>query len=596
MSVTNNSNALAQLRQHMVDNKVDFYYVPTSDDHNNEYVPAYWQRREWLTGFTGSYGQALVGVEAAYLWTDSRYYLQAAHELDATQFQMMKQIQGVTAPIISWLLDNAKDSIVAVDPRVISIREFEQWSDRLQAVGSQLKPIAENFVDHVWGERPSLNLSELYLLPEANAGVSAVEKMSRVRQVMRENQADALVLTMLDEIAWLFNVRANDVPFNPIAISYALVTQDKAMLFTELSRVPENVSKQLEHEGVSLLPYEAFSQVLRTISGSVWVDPATASMWVKGLLPAAKSLEKTSPIVMMKAIKNTVELAGAKEAHRLDALAVVKFLHWLENNWQSGLTEVAAADQLEAFRRENPACKDLSFDTICGFADHGAIVHYRATPDIAHQISDTNLLLVDSGGQYFEGTTDITRTIHLGDPTIDQKRHYTLVLKGHLALRHAVFPDGVCGEHLNAIARQPIWAQGMDFGHGTGHGVGAYLCVHEGPQRISIGYTGVPLKPGMIVSNEPGLYFDGQYGIRIENLCAITQAYSAAESATDHGPFYTLEDLTMVPYARKLIDKAMLSAQEIAWVNDYHQKIFDLLSKDLPQHACAWLKHATQPL
>jgi Xaa-Pro aminopeptidase len=285
-----------------------------------------------------------------------------------------------------------------------------------------------------------------------------------------------------------------------------------------------------------------------------------------------------------------------REAHRMDAIAVVKFLHWIENHWREGVDEVSAANQLEKFRRDDTRCKDLSFSTICGFADHGAIVHYHASKETCHTITDADMLLLDSGGQYFEGTTDITRTIHLGNPTSDQKRHYTLVLKGHLALCHVPFPDGACGEHINTIARVPLWMAGMDFGHGTGHGVGCYLCVHEGPQRIAYGASGVPLKPGMVVSNEPGLYLTGKYGIRIENLCEIIEKISAHNSLTGNGPFYSMADLTMVPYARKLIDLNLLMPQEIEWIDVYHQKIYDLLAKDLSSDVREWLKTETQPL
>lgn len=592
----NHSDTLSQLRQLMRDHHVDYYYVPTRDDHNNEYVPPYWQRRDWLTGFTGSYGQALIGLDKAYLWTDPRYYLQANAELDQQYFQMMKQVAGVAAPINQWLFENAQNSVVAVDPKVMSINERNQWAASLAKVGSELKPVADNLVDEVWKERPDLMLSECQILPEKYTGMRAIDKIAQIRALMKKEGANSLVVSMLDEVAWLYNVRANDVPFNPLLISYAIVTENEAFLFTALSRIPKTAMPYFSDEKITVRPYEEFESALHSLNDTVWVDPATTSWWIANALTQARLIEKTSPIVMMKAIKNKTELEGTREAHRLDGLAVVKFFHWLENNWKNGVTEVTAADQLEAFRREDDRCVDLSFPTICGFADHGAIVHYRAEPDTAHTITDKNLLLVDSGGQYFEGTTDVTRTIHLAEPTDVQKKHYTLVLKGHLALRHAVFPDGICGEHLNPIARMPLWAEGMDFGHGTGHGVGAYLCVHEGPQRISYATTHVPLKPGMIVSNEPGVYFDGEYGIRIENLCEITEAVSKESSPTDHGPFYTLKDLTLIPYARELIDVDLLAPQEIDWVNEYHSQVYQQLAGDLPDDVREWLKKATAPL
>jgi len=590
------ASKLKNLRDLMTEKNVDFYYVPTRDDHNNEYVPAHWQRREWLTNFTGSYGEALVGLEKAYLWTDPRYYLQASLELDSKEFQLMKQLQGVSAPVSAWLGDHAVNCTVGVDPKVISIAAHRQWSATLVRVHGELTAISENWVDEIWKDRPAAQLEKLRVLDVKYTGFTAAEKLARVREAMKNAGAETLIVSQLDEVAWLYNIRGNDVPYNPLIISYAIVTIRDAYLFVHLDCVAQSDLAYFAAQNITLEPYDQFAEALQKCSGSVWVDPNTTSWWVELQLDQAFIVEKPSPILFMKAIKNKTEINGAREAHRLDAIAVVKFLHWIENHWRDGVDEVSAADQLEKFRREDSRCKDLSFDTICGFADHGAIVHYRAEKETCHTITDREMLLVDSGGQYFEGTTDITRTFHLGAPTAEQKKHYTLVLKGHLALRHALFPDGACGEHVNPIARMPLWNEGMDFGHGTGHGVGSYLCVHEGPQRIAYGATGVPLKPGMIVSNEPGLYFTGKYGIRIENLCEIVEVLSAKESPTGNGPFYGMADLTMVPHARKLIDVSMLSLPEIAWVNEYHQAIFNLLSGDLSNDVREWLKAATKPL
>ncbi len=587
---------LKNLRHRMSEKSVDFYYVPTRDDHNNEYVPAHWQRREWLTHFTGSYGEALVGLENAFLWTDPRYYLQAEQELEGSEFQLMKQLQGVSAPVSAWLGDHAFNATVGVDPKVISISQRRQWSATLSRVHGLLTAIPENWIDQIWKDRPSLQLEKIRILDEKYAGFSAEEKLARVRLAMKEAAADALVISQLDEIAWLFNIRGNDIPYNPLVISYAIVTLQDAFLFVHLACVTQTDLSYFVKQNITVLPYEQFSDALQKLENAVWVDPNTTSWWVELQLDRAFLIEKPSPILLMKAIKNKTELAGAREAHRIDAIAVVKFLQWIENHWRDGVDEISASDQLEKCRREDKRCLDLSFPTICGFADHGAIVHYHAMKKTCHTITDREMLLVDSGAQYFEGTTDITRTIHLGTPTADQKKHYTLVLKGHLALRHLPFPDGACGEHINPIARLPLWESGMDFGHGTGHGVGAYLCVHEGPQRIAYGATGVALKPGMIVSNEPGLYLTGKYGIRIENLCEIIEKIPAKDSLTGNGPFYSMADLTMVPYARKLIDVNLLSTREIQWVNDYHQKIFELLSNDLSEDVREWLKLETNPL
>ena len=518
--MTTVTKKLENLRRMMVNHSVDFYYVPTRDDHNNEYVPVHWQRRQWLTYFSGSYGDALVGLENAYLWTDARYYLQAEQELDLSEFQLMRQLQGVSAPIAQWLGENAFNATVAVDPKVISMQQQRQWSAVLLRVHGALTAVSENWIDAIWEDRPLPEAKTIRVLDVAYAGLDASEKLTHLRLSMKTAGADVLVISQLDEIAWLFNIRGSDIPFNPVVISYAIVTRDEATLFVNLNAIAQS------------------------------------------------------------------DLSYFAEQN----------LHWLHTHWRNNVDEISAADQLEKMRREEKKCVDLSFPTICGFADHGAIVHYHAAPETKHVITDQAILLLDSGGQYYEGTTDITRTIHLGTPTADEKKHYTLVLKGHLALRHTPFPDGACGEHINTLARMALWAHGMDFGHGTGHGVGCYLCVHEGPQRIGYGASGVPLKPGMVVSNEPGLYFSGQYGIRIENLCEIVEVISKENSPTDSGAFYSMADLTLVPYAKELIDKTLLSAQEIKWIDEYHQHIVDVLLSDLPVEVGEWLQAVTKPL
>src|SRR3990167_91923 len=590
------SEKLTKLRQLMADKNIDFYYVPTRDDHNNEYVPPHWQRRPWLTHFTGSYGEALVGLEKAYLWTDPRYTLQAEQELDLTEFQLMKQLQGVAAPVSVWLGENAFNCTVGVDPRVLSMAQRRQWSAVLSNAHSELMAIPDNLVDAIWNDQPLLELNRIQILDEKYTGFSVSEKLERVRDAMKTVGADALVISQLDETAWLYNIRGNDVPYNPLVISYAIVTMEEAFLFVNLECVDESDFSYFAEQNIALEPYDQFQETLQQLEGNVWVDPATTSWWVELQLDQTFLIEKPSPILLMKAIKNETELAGMREAHRIDAIAVVKFLQWIEKHWRDGVNEISASEQLEKFRRDDERCLDLSFPTICGFADHGAIVHYHASEETNYEIDDQAMLLVDSGAQYFEGTTDITRTIHLGEPTAEQKRDYTLVLKGHLALRHIPFPHGACGEHVNTIARIPLWTNGLDFGHGTGHGVGCYLCVHEGPQRIAYGASGVPLKPGMIVSNEPGLYLTGQYGIRIENVCEIVEKIAADESRSGNGPFYGLADLTMVPYARKLIDIHLLAPQEIQWINDYHHDIYHFIVEDLPSEVREWLKEATAPL
>lgn len=578
---------LEKLRHIMFGRGIDYYFIPTRDDHNNEYVPPHWQRRAWLSEFTGSYGELLVGLQSAYLWTDSRYALQAESEVDAQHIHVTQQVVGQGSPISAWLVEHVHNAIVSVDPRVMSIAQQQQWSQLLQSTHSELTPIPDNLVDLVWENRPKHVFQHLHIYDEKYAGQLASEKLNLLRQAMQKNRVDYFIVSQLDEIAWLFNIRGNDVPYNPLLMSYAIIEKNNATLFLHLPSVSSQQFPYFEKNHIALKPYEHFEEALQKLSGRVWVDPKTTSWWVALQCDRATLIEKESPIVMMKAIKNKIESQGMRQAHCIDAIAMIQFLHWLENHWRDGVNEVVAADQLEKFRRSDARCRDLSFPTICGFADHGAIVHYRAEPNTAHIITDKNLLLIDSGGQYFEGTTDITRTIHLGTPTDEQKKHYTLVLKGHLQLGHAIFPKGVMGEHLDALARAPLWQEKLDYGHGTGHGVGCYLCVHEGPQRISYGASGVALQPGMMVSNEPGVYFAKKYGIRIENVCEIIEA---GEN------FLTMRDLTMVPYARNLIDCALLTPSEIQWINEYHHTIFSLLEKIISPELCVWLAQATESI
>lgn len=577
---------LTALRRLMDENHLDFYFVPARDEHNNEYVPTCWQRRAWLSDFTGSAGDVLVGRERAWLWTDARYFLQAEQQLNSTYFQLMKQSQG-GAPLHQWFLANAKGKTCGVDPHLLTITQAQQWQRALESVNGKLRSLDKNLIDELWEEQPPLPGNPIRQYPLKHAGVSAIEKLKTLRQALTEHTAHAHVLTLLDSIAWLFNFRGTDIDFNPLAICYSLISAEKATLYMDPAKVNKGDQLYLQSQGVDLQPYSDFQSALNQLRGRVLVDPDSASWWVSQQLKGAEPVWESSPVQRMKALKNTVELAGMQEAHRKDALAMVKFFHWLENAWPLGVTEMSASDELGKFRRQDPDCLDLSFDTISGFADNSAIVHYRSIEATNRHIDDSNLYLIDSGGQYWQGTTDITRVVHLGQPTHQQKMHYTLVLKGHLALRHTRFPAGSCGEHVDALARQPLWQAGLNYGHGTGHGVGCYLCVHEGPQRISPAHSKIPLEPGMIVSNEPGVYFAEQYGVRIENLCQIIE---------DIPGFYIFEDLTQVPYAQNLIDKSLLTDQEIQWIDDYHRDIYDLLIDDLNEAQRLWLSGATAPL
>ncbi len=595
MIATTTSDKLFELRQLIDAYELDYYYVPSADPHLNEYLPTHWQRRRWLTEFTGSAGDALIAADGAYLWTDPRYFIQAEQELDPAHFQLMRNQQGMAPPIEVWLSQQGRGKVCGVDPNLISIAQAQRWQKTLADKDSELSAIEDNLVDSIWEDQPPLQTKPIHIQSLEFAGKSVRDKLNELRRAIRSLGAKTHIITMLDAIAWLFNIRGRDIHYNPLVISYAIITEDQALLFTNLNRLSESDHHYFKEQGITPFPYQQFENAVSELTDSVLIDPTTTSWAVLKSLQQAEPIWAPSPITLTKACKNPTEQQVMREAHRRDAISLCRFLHWLDSHW-SEQTEYTAATKLSEFRKEDPHCVDLSFATISAYADHGAIIHYQPTLENAYQLSDQSLYLLDSGGQYYEGTTDVTRTLHFGTPTEQQKHDYTLVLKSQLALRHTLFPKGTCGEDLNAIAHRLLWQDGLDFGHGTGHGVGCHLCVHEGPQRISSAKTSIPLLPGMIVSNEPGVYFTNQYGIRIENVCLITQAKTQAESRTGHGPFYQFEDLTMVPYERKLINKDELTHEELEQINQYHQHIFQLLNADLSEETRQWLATATLPL
>ena len=590
---------LTDLRRLMHKAGIDYYYVPSSDAHKNEYVPPCWKRRAWISGFTGSSGDIVVGMEKAFLWTDPRYFLQAEQQLDSCLYQLIKTEQNEPPSIDQWLFQQKKSIVFATDPHVISLQQAEKIQRSLEKYHGKLLTLEDNLIDHIWKDRPSIPKAPIRLQSLQYAGLSTEDKLINLRQALQEENADAIVLNILDDIAWLLNIRGNDIAYNPLVISYAVITQNEVLFCVDYNKITEESRSYFEKIHVQLKPYEAIATLLAHLSGSVWLDSNASNLWIRNQLKKASALIlKPSSIMLSKAIKNSVEQKGAQEIHIVDAVMIVQFLHWLEKHWKEGITEISAAKKLESFRRSDSRCLDLSFPSISGFGPHGAIIHYSVTPDTDSTIDDSAPYLIDSGGQYLSGTTDITRTIHLGTPTEEQKRLYTLVLKGHLAIRHAIFPKGTCGEHINVLAHQFLWQEALDYGHGTGHGVGSYLCVHEGPHAITARYTTVPLQPGMIVSNEPGVYLTYKYGIRIENLCLVVEKFTVNDSMTGHGPFYGFEDLTLVPYCRKLINTELLSSKEIQQVNNYHHQVYQTLRNLLlsVNELNNWLVDATAPL
>lgn len=588
---------LQQLRQHMKSAQLDYYYVPSNDPHFSEYVPEHWQRRRWISGFTGSAGVLVIGLERCYLWTDPRYTLQAEQQVDAALYQIMPAASAPETQAIDWLAAHAEGRQIGTDARLISLTQYNHWRHSISANRGNVVMMSQNLIDAIWKDQPVLPNTAIRLLALQYCGESRQDKIAAIQSNLECMDADHMVMSALDAIAWLFNIRGDDIAYTPVVIAYAVISRDRARLFVSPHRFTPSQTAALAADGIQCEPLETFTHQLTQLQGHVWLDPAETSVWTQEQLSQATPLIKTSPIHMMKARKNTTELGGMREAHRLDGMALCRFMHWLSHAWR-GQTERSAAAYLTQCREQNELCQGLSFETISGYGDHGAIIHYAATPETDRPLGDDNLYLCDSGGQYLCGTTDVTRTLHLGTPTVEHRRYYTLVLKGHLALRHTPFPEGTPGERLDALARAPLWRHGLNYGHGTGHGVGHYLCVHEGPQSISGRATHIPLLPGMIVSNEPGVYFPGKYGIRIENLCVVEPipAIPNTPATSDHRAYYQLQDLTLVPYARNLIDPKLLSQEEILWINDYHDRIRDLLLDTLESDVRAWLLTATEPL
>ncbi|MBD3162455.1 MAG: M24 family metallopeptidase [Candidatus Eisenbacteria bacterium] len=590
---------VAALRREMKQHGVAAYFVPSTDPHQSEYVPHAWRRREWMSGFTGSAGDLLVTKKEALLWTDSRYFLQAERELRGSGIKLMR-IGEKGIPTIEEHLTRklAKGDLLGVDPRVVSHDRAAKLEKALRKAGAGLSTIDENLVDRIWEERPALSDLPAEPLSSRVTGESAAAKLRRLRKEMKEQKADAHVLTGLDAVAWLYNVRGRDVEFNPLVVSYGLVTDREAFWFVDPVKVPSAAAKKLGR-AVKVRPYEEIAAALRKLAekkAHVWVDGAAASRWVVDLLDGAELLLERSPVAAMKAKKNDAEIEGMRAAHVRDGVAMVRFLRWLEETVETGeITEVSAAERLEGFRSEGERYRGLSFPTISSSQPHGAVIHYKATPETDLSIEPETAYLVDSGAQYLDGTTDITRTVFLGRrPPKEIRETFTLVLKGHIALATAKFPAGTRGNQIDAFARKPLWETGRNYKHGTGHGVGAYLCVHEGPQSISPHHPApVPLEPGNILSNEPGFYVDGSYGLRIENLILVVEEPKLSKK---EATFLAFETLTLCPIDTRLVEPKLLDPAETKWLNDYHKRVVRELGRKLGREDRAWLKQACAPI
>ena len=591
---------VAALRETLAARELAAYLVPTSDAHQNEYVPECWQRRAWISGFTGSAGLAAVTTTAAGLWTDSRYYLQAEQELDPAVFKLFRSQEPDVPTVEEWLCAELPEGArVGYDPLVLAIDSVERMAPKLTARGLALVPVEGNLIDALRAEPIVLPSDLAFALPPEIAGEDVATKLGRVRERMTKSGAEALVVTTLDAVAWLFNVRGTDIPYNPVVLSYAIVTADQASWFVDDRKVSSDVRTLLEPT-VAIRSYDALGGALEALAAArkrTWLDTGSASAWVLAKLSGAPIIRGLSPIAKLKAVKTAAELDGMRRAHVRDGVAMVRFLRWLgEAVPAGGVTEASAGARLDAFRAENERFRGLSFETISAYGPHAAIPHYRVTPESNLALEPRGLYLVDSGGQYLDGTTDITRTVALGPVDEVMRDRFTRVLRGHIELARLSFPRGSGGHQLELAARLPLWDAGLDYGHGTGHGVGFFLNVHEGPFSISPRATDVPLEPGMVSSNEPGYYEAGAYGIRIENLIHVVRD-DARSSAASGREFYRFENLTVCPIDRTLVDVAQMSGAQLAWFDGYHARVRETLAPLLTEAADhAWLEHATEPL
>lgn len=579
------------LRAWMKEKGIQAFLIPSTDPHAGEYVPAHWMARSWISGFDGSAGTAVVTLTQAALWTDSRYFLAAGEALDGTPFCLMKENTEGTPSPAEWLRSvlRAGDS-VGVDGLVNGASVVYGLSDELSAAGISVRDAGDPMAD-IWTERPALPDVPVEIQPMAYAGCSCRQKLDRLRGIMRERGADALLVSALDEVAWITNLRGRDVHCNPVFVGYLLLTDDEAVLCSEEPKFSDEVRVILKNEGVRLQPYASIEDMLRSTSAKrVWLTPATNYRLTEAV-PADRRLTDLSPVAPLKAVKNEAEIAGFRRAMERDGVAMVRFLRWLKPAVAAGgQTECSIDRKLTALRAEQPLYRDISFDTIAGYEAHGAIVHYEATPETDAPLRAEGLLLLDSGAQYQDGTTDITRTIALGPVSDEQKLHYTLVLKGHIALSRCCFPEGSSGTQLDVCARYAMWREGLNYGHGTGHGVGSYLNVHEGPHQIRMNYMPAPLRAGMTVTDEPGLYLSGRYGVRIENTLLIVPFCE-----NEFGRFLRFEPLTLCPIDTEPILWERLTDEEVAWLNDYHaevrNRLLPLLQDDADRQ---WLIEATE--
>ena len=586
---------ISALREVMRRESIDAFIFPSTDPHNGEYVPDHWKCREWISGFNGSAGTAVVTLNEAALWTDSRYFIAAAEQLEGTGFVLMKDGLEDTPSISKWLgrkLSFNGGNCVGVDGMVMSANDTDNLISELRKEGgitvrTNFDPLAE-----IWKDRPEIPLNPIEIQPLEYAGESAESKLERIRQAIRTRHACGVLVSTLDDIAWTLNLRGTDVHCNPVFVSYLLLNEDTTTLFVNNRKLTKEVSDYLASINVKVEPYENVRKALKEYKAyNIIMDKATTCHTLYNDV-RVKVEDCESPIPAMKAIKNETEVKGFREAMKRDGVALVKFLRWLKPAVEKGgETELSISQKLTSLRAEQPLSRDISFDTISAYQEHGAIVHYEPTTETDAPVRPEGFLLLDSGAQYQDATTDITRTIPLGTLTDEQRKIYTLVLKGNIQLAMLKFPDGASGTQLDALARMDMWREGMNYLHGTGHGVGSYLNVHEGPHQIRMQWKPSPLRANMIVTDEPGLYLEGRFGVRIENTMIILPY-----KETEFGRFLQMEPLTLCPIDTEPIIPDMMRPEEIEWLNHYHKRVYDELEPLLEDEDREWLKEKTRPV
>ncbi len=584
---------IESLRSLMKERSIDAFIIPSSDNHGSEYVSDYFRVRQWISGFTGSAGTVVITEKEAHLWVDGRYFLQGEQQIQGTEYILERMGEPGVKTYTQWICDNVKSGdTVSFNGKVFTVSQLHDLEEAFEEKGIKTKP-EEDIFDIIWKDRPTMPNNKIFIHEDSYAGKTVEEKLTLVKEEMKNINVNNLLLASLDDIAWLLNLRGGDVECNPVFLSYFLISDDKYILYVDKEKLNEKIINLLSSKSISIKDYNDIVSDLKLIKGNITFDPSKTNVWLKeSINKEVNTIEKRNITTDLKARKNSVELKNIENAHIKDGIAMVKFIKWVKENVNNEeITEISAAEKLKKLRAEGEGFIDISFDTIAGYGPHGAIIHYKASEESSLKLQPKGLFLVDSGAQYLDGTTDITRTIALGELTEEEKEDYTLVLKGHLNLSTAIFLEGTPGCSLDVLARRALWSKGLDFKHGTGHGVGYLLNVHEGPQGIRRELNPIALEEGMIVSNEPGVYKADKHGVRIENLIAVQE-----KEKNDFGKFMCFKDLTLCPYELDAINISLLNEDEKSWLNDYHKKVLEKLSPYLLEDEVLWLRNATKEI